>query len=81
MITETDRLSDALDLAATVWPENSGERTALLRRVIDAGIDVVIGELDERRTARITALDSVAGSLTGTWPAGWREELRGEWPA
>ena len=41
MITETDQLSDALSQAAKLWPELSGQRTLLLRKVLEVGIETI----------------------------------------
>lgn len=81
MITESDHLAAALDEAATLWPELAGQRTALLRRIIDEGIDALEGQRHEIQQSRREAVLSRAGSMSGVWPAGWREQLHGEWPA
>lgn len=81
MITENDRLSTALDTAAELWPEFRTERAELLRRIIDAGIHALEHEAHEKAAARVKAIRTLSGSLTGVWPADWREELRDEWPA
>ena len=81
MVTESDRLAEVLDVAAEMWPSERNERGALLRRVIEAGIETLQREAIERRKARIRAVNAAAGSFTGLWPAGWREESRDEWPA
>ena len=41
MITETDQLANALDHAATVYPDLRDERAELLRRLIERGIQSV----------------------------------------
>jgi hypothetical protein len=81
MITESDRLSRALESAAELWPDAQGEKGVLLRRILDAGIVAIEEEKDKRISARLGAITRSAGCMTGTWPATWREELRGEWPA
>ena len=81
MITETDRLADALNIAADVWPEIRTERAELLRRIIDAGIESLEQDARQRAAERIATVRALKGSMTGTWPADWREDLRGEWPA
>jgi len=81
MVTESDRLAEALDVAAEMWPDERAERGALLRRVIDAGIETLQREAIERRETRIRAVSVAAGSFAGLWPAGWRDESRDEWPA
>lgn len=81
MVTESDRLAAALDAAAELWPAEGHERAALLRRIIDAGIDAVDLRAAQRRETRSKAVSDAAGSLTEVWPENWREELRDEWPA
>lgn len=81
MVTESDRLAAALDAAAELWPAEGDERAALLRRIIDAGIDAVDLRAAQRRETRSKAVSDAAGSLTEVWPENWREELRDEWPA
>lgn len=81
MITETDRLSSALDAAATLWPEANGDKGALLRRVLEAGIETVETRRAEEAERFFGAVTLAAGSMTGVWPDTWREELRHEWPA
>jgi hypothetical protein len=81
MITESDRLAEALQIAAKLWPEANGDKGVLLRRILEIGVDAVERELAERDESRLGALSAAAGSLTGVWPVAWREELRDEWPA
>ncbi len=80
MITESDALAKAIDDAARLWPELADERAELLRRLLDRGIEAVEAEHNERLEARRKAVLEVAGSLSGIWPANWREELRAGWP-
>jgi hypothetical protein len=80
MITESDALAKAIDNAARLWPEVKDERAELLRRLIDRGIESVEAEFNEQIEARRKAVMELAGSLSGIWPANWREELRAGWP-
>lgn len=81
MITESDRLSEALEAAAQLWPEIRHEKTALVRRILDLGIDQLVTDAREKAQARLVAIDTVAGSLREVWPADWREEIQAQWPA
>lgn len=76
-ITETERISDALEAAERRWP---GERRAgLLKRLIEAGHDA-IGEEDRADRRRLTAaVEATSGSLDGVYPPGHLEEQRREW--
>jgi|694.fasta_scaffold145613_5 hypothetical protein len=80
MITESDALAKAIDDAARLWPEVKDERAELLRRLIDRGIESVEAEFNEQIEARRKTVMEVAGSLSGIWPANWREEMRAGWP-
>jgi hypothetical protein len=80
MITETDEIARAIDAAALSWPELAGDRGALLRRLIDAGAEMV-GRVDtERIAARRRAIREGAGALTGSFPPNAAQLLKDEWP-
>lgn len=80
MITESNRISAALDLADKLWPEAGGSRSELLRKILEIGISAVEDQLAHGRAERRDAIKSAAGSLSGTWPKNWREAARAEWP-
>jgi hypothetical protein len=81
MITETDRISEALDKAEALWPELEGDRAALLRKVIEAGVQGLEQESGQKKAMRLKQIEKVAGSMNDVWPSNWRKELRDEWPA
>lgn len=81
MITENDQLANALDKAAQLWPEEHGERAALLRRIIEQGITAIDSEHESHKTRRLAAISEVSGSMSGTWPQDWHSKLVDEWPA
>lgn len=80
MITETDQISLGLSQAAKQFPELAEQRTLLLRKVIEIGLQTI--QLDESNSAerRIAAVEKFAGSMNGIWPATWKEELAEDWP-
>lgn len=80
MITESDQLAEALDHAAKIYPDLRDERAELLRCLIERGIQSLDAEYNEKEEARKNAIREVAGSLSGVWPADWREQMRAEWP-
>jgi len=81
MITESDRLASALEVAAQLWPEAENDKGALLRRILETGIDAIEQQAAGRLRDRQAAIRRSAGAMTSVWPANWREELRDEWPA
>ena len=80
MITETDQLTKALGQAEKIWPELAGQRTLLLRKLLEVGITAIERESAERSSHRLTQIQKLAGSMDGTWPANWKQELGGDWP-
>lgn len=81
MITESDRIAEALELAAHRWPEHSGDRGALLRKILEIGLDSLVLMASQEADARLQQIANAAGSMDGVWPPNWREELRQDWPA
>lgn len=81
MITETDQLSIALSHAAKLWPELASQRTLLLRKVLDVGIEAIEQEATRKNKSRTTGVEKLAGSMTGVWPATWKQELAEDWPS
>ena len=81
MITESDELSSALNIAATKWPELAGNRSSLLRKILEVGIESLVSSTEEAKMSRLGHINKIAGSMGDTWPANWKEELRADWPA
>jgi len=80
MITETDQISQGLSKAAKQWPELAEQRTLLLRKIIEAGLQAIENEESERTQSRLAYVKKMAGSMDGIWPTNWREELAEDWP-
>ena len=80
MVTETDRLRYALDVAARLYPECGGNRSALLRRLLDQGIDSVLEHESVIVDSRVGSLEELSRQMTDVWPEGWRNERLAEWP-
>jgi len=81
MITETDEVARALGDAARRWPEDRERPAKLLLDLVREGHRAIAGE-DARATAdRRAAIERAAGALTGTYPAGYLKDLRGDWSA
>jgi hypothetical protein len=81
MITESDRIAEALANAEQIWPDLRSDRGALLRLILETGMQEIAKQAKAANPTRLNAIGSSAGSLDGVWPANWREELRDEWPA
>jgi len=80
MITETDQLSDALTRAEKLWPELAGQRTVLLRKILEVGIETIDLETTKKTSNRIGSIQKLAGSMDSIWPKTWKEELAEDWP-
>lgn len=80
MITETDELSQALAHAELLWPELRGQRSRLLRKILEVGAEQLIKRGDQTKIEKLKRIQYLAGSLNGVWPANWREELAEDWP-
>jgi len=80
MITETDQLSEALGVAAKLWPELASQRTLLLRKVLEVGIEAIVQEASAKTKARLATVQKLAGSMDGVWPKNWKQELGEDWP-
>jgi len=80
VITESDQVAKALDDAAKRWPEEAGNRTRLLLRLVEEGHHAVVSNGESDVARRLRAVAETSGSLTGCYPAGYLEELRQDWP-
>jgi len=80
-LTETDEVARALDDAARRWPEERSARGKLLMRLVREGHRAIVGEHDAEARRRREAVRRTEGALTGTYPEGHLERLRGDWPA
>lgn len=78
-LTETDELADALDVAATRWPEIRSKRELLLR-LVEEGREAIAREHADEVTRRREAILRTSGSLTGVFESGYLERLREDWP-
>lgn len=79
-ITETPEITRALELARRRWPALSDSPSRLLRQLIEAGAETIVEPSEESEIEqRLAAARRLAGSLTGTFPEGYLEELRSEW--
>ncbi|MFM1846407.1 MAG: hypothetical protein RIS19_880 [Actinomycetota bacterium] len=80
MITETDQIRQGLSQVAKQWPELAEQRTLLLRKVIEIGLQTIDLEASKSQQKRVAAVKKIAGSMDDVWPANWKEELAEDWP-
>jgi len=81
MLTETDEVAAALRDAAQRWPEDRERPAKLLLDLVREGHRAIAADEDRATARRLAAIKRTSGALTGTYPAGYLEDLRGDWPA
>lgn len=80
VITENNQLSEAIAQAALIWPELAEQRTRLLWKVIEAGIEAIETGATRSTDDRLSHVKALAESMDGVWPPNWRAELTRDWP-
>jgi hypothetical protein len=80
MITETDEVARALDDAARQWPHDRERPTKLLLDLVREGHRAIAADAARTTAARRAAIERTGGALTGSYPAGYLDDLRGDWP-
>jgi len=79
-ITETPDIAAAIDQAGRAWPEASGNRAELARRLIVAGVPQAEATTAARLSRRQATVEALAGRFTGLYPSDAAAELKAEWP-
>ena len=74
VLTETDDLAEAIDVAAPQYPGES--RADVLRRLVRLGAETIV---EQQHRHRREVIDR-AGRYPGLYPAGYLDALRDEWP-
>lgn len=78
-VTESDELTAVLDAAEVRWPGLS--RAQLLAKLaLEGGRAEQLAE-NARRRRRLALIHEHSGTLTGTYPSDYLEQVRTEWPA
>jgi hypothetical protein len=80
VVTESDRLADALNAAAKRWPADAHNRAKLLMHLVEEGIRVMDLDHKRRQKARAKAVRQTSGVLAGAYGPHHLEELREDWP-
>lgn len=75
-ITETPEIAEAIDLADQRWPEEHGNRTRLLLRLIAVGKQAITTDQAER----LAAIRKTSAALPGVFTPHGLAELREDWP-
>lgn len=81
LVTETDELQAALDLAARAWPEETSRARLMTQLALLGSASLAARDPEERARRRLAFLDQPREAYSGTFPPGYREGLRDEWPA
>jgi predicted RNA polymerase sigma factor len=80
VITETDAVAQALKAAAERWPEEGGNRSRLLLRLVMEGHRAAVDHNRRRLSERRHAVAATSGALTGMYAADYVAGLREDWP-
>ncbi|BBZ51694.1 hypothetical protein H7H82_23675 [Mycobacterium heidelbergense] len=79
-ITETDDITEALELAGRTWPDLVNKPGALLRQLILVGRNTLIHRRAVGDQTRSRTIEATAGALTGAFGPNYLKELREDWP-
>lgn len=81
MITETDEVARALGDAARRWPHDRERPARLLLDLVREGHRAIAADAERASAERRAAIERTGGALTGSYPPGYLDALRGDWPA
>ena len=81
VIPETENISNAISIAAKLWPEIEAHPEMLLGKILDIGIAEIESLSMSNNCNRLDEIDKIAGTMDDVWPTNWRDELREDWPA
>ncbi|MCV7382760.1 hypothetical protein [Mycolicibacter longobardus] len=78
-ITETDDISNALEIARRTWPDLAAKPSALLRQLILVGRNALAHDHSATDRERQQAIDETSGAFTGIFGPDYLKELREDW--
>ncbi|MDR0488445.1 MAG: hypothetical protein LBG99_03425 [Propionibacteriaceae bacterium] len=76
-ITLTDQVQDALEAAASRWPD--APKSKIATQLIVLGSQALADEREAKRAVRRKAIAESQGILSGAFPDNFLEELRKDW--
>lgn len=79
-ITEHDDVTRALRDAARRWPDDRQRPSKLLLDLVQEGHRAITAQAESDVLERREAIERTSGALTGSYPAGYLEDLRHDWP-
>ena len=79
-ITETNDISEALEVARREWPDLANKPGALLRRLILVGRNTLAHNDSAAVSQREQAIEETSGALAGVYGSDYLKELREDWP-
>lgn len=80
-ITETDDVARALRDAGRRWPQDRERPARLLLDLLHEGHRAISADAERATADRRAAIERTGGALTGSYPDGYLDDLRGDWPA
>ena len=79
-ITETDDISNALEIARRAWPDLAHKPGALLRQLILVGRNTLAHDHTAAARKREQSVEKTSGALAGVFGTDYLKELREDWP-
>jgi hypothetical protein len=79
-ITETDDITNALELARKGWPELADKPGALFRQLILHGRNNLAHDYAAAADTRRQAVEATSGALAGVFGPSYLADLREDWP-